>query len=193
LRYPGSHAFSHGTGRRHSTGGKKELPKTSEYKNWMIGIHGGVSDANTDIATSSFGQRKFGFGARITKSFTHNFALQGYFCTGDLAGENKDLIFKNRINYEATLNFVITVGNITFIDKTNRLNLYAFFGVGYMGYGEAEVIWKNSNDSVSKGVAQSTAVVPFGGGIKYRLSNRLVLQGEWSLHTTSDDEMDAAW
>jgi len=169
---------------------KKSLPKTSDYKNWMIGIHGGVSDANTDIATSDFGQRKFGFGARITKSITHNFALQGYFFTGNLAGENKDLYFENSINWEATLNLVFTIGNITFIDKTNRLNLYAFVGVGYMDYGQAEVKWKNANDSISKGPANSVPVVPFGGGLKYKLTDRLVLQGEWSLHTTSDDEMD---
>src|SRR5262245_780856 len=86
------------------TTARRGLPKTSDYRNWMVGVHFGLTEANTDIATSDFSQRKLGFGARITKSLTHNFGLQANFQTGKLAGENKDLTFKNTLNWEASLN-----------------------------------------------------------------------------------------
>jgi outer membrane protein OmpA-like peptidoglycan-associated protein len=169
---------------------RKGLPKTSDYRNWSIGLHGGLTYANTDIATSDFSQRKPGFGARITKSLTHNFALQGNFFTGKIAGENKDLSFTNDLKWEASLNVVLTIGNLTFIDKTNRINLYGFFGYGYLSYGEPQVTWKQRGDSLSTLPAKSIPVIPFGAGIKYHFSDRFVLQGEYSLHTTSEDEID---
>ena len=169
---------------------KKGLPKTSDYRSWMIGIHGGLTYADMDIPTDDFGQRKFGFGARVTKSFTHNFALQGYFFTGDLAGEDKDFTFTNKINWEACLNVVLTIGNITFIDKSNRLNLYFSFGAGYLEYGDANVTHKHSTDTIVPPTGKSIGVFPFGGGIKYRVTERLVLQLDFSLHSTSNDHID---
>jgi OOP family OmpA-OmpF porin len=171
---------------------KKGFPRTSDYRNWSAGLHFGLTEANTDIATSDFSQRKFAFGARVTKSFTHNFALQGNFQTGMLSGENKDLSFENTLNWEASLNIVLTIGNITFIDKSNRLNLYAFFGMGWLDYGDPEVTWKHSSigDSTVKATGATVGVIPFGGGLKYRISDRIFLHGEYSLHTTSEDMID---
>jgi len=169
---------------------KKSLPKTSDYRNWTIGLHGGLTYANTDIPTSDFSQRKPAFGARLTKNFTHNFALQGNFITGKIAGEDKDYTFENTLNWEATLNAVFTIGNITFIDKTNRLNLYFTFGGGWLDFGDAEVTHKHGTDTVVPPTGKTVSVIAFGGGIKYRLSDRFELQGEYSFHTTSNDLMD---
>lgn len=165
----------------------KSLPKTSDYRNWMVGLHGGIISANTDIANdNSF---RPAFGLRVQKSITHNFGLFANVMSGTIEGNNKDLNYETKIKWEGTLNVVFTIGNITFIDKTNRLNLYAYVGYGLIGFGDPEVHYKNTNtDTTREGGTEG--VMPIGAGLKYKLSDRFVIHGEYTLHATNIDNLD---
>ena len=92
-------------------------------------------------------------------------------------------------------------GNITeisalmefnFLDYVNhksefRFSPYAFFGLGYTFFrgkgringGEPEVNYKDN-----------TVVIPFGGGVKYMLSEQLTLGLELSFRPTTSDGLD---
>jgi OOP family OmpA-OmpF porin len=113
----------------------------------------------------------------------------GNIMTGTLEGNNKDLNFETKLNWEATLNVVFTIGNITFIDKTNRLNLYAYVGYGLISYGNPIVHYKNTNTDTTRD-GSTEGILPVGAGLKYRLSDRFVIHGEYTLHATNVDDID---
>jgi len=70
-----------------------------------------------------------------------------------------------------------------FLDYVNnysefRYSPYAFFGLGY-------ILFKGVDDK-----NKSTFVIPFGGGVKYLLSDQLTLGIELGFRPTTSDELD---
>lgn len=72
-------------------------------------------------------------------------------------------------------------------DSQYRFSPYAFFGIGY------SYVFAKGNTfvhNVSTRYNLGTAVIPFGGGIKYRLTNQWTLGGELGFRATFTDYLD---
>lgn len=171
----------------------KDLPTRKTYNNWSVGVHTGLTYSNTDIAASDFNgdyvKRNLAYGFHVTKSFTHNFSLQGYFLSGTLRGEDKDLAYKSKINYQVSLNAMLTLGNISFLKKTPNLNLYGYFGFGFINV-DPEVKYKKADSTSVLYKGTTEQIVPFGIGIKYRVSKRFVINADYSFYQSNSDKID---
>ena len=90
---------------------------------------------------------------------------------------NRDWTFDSRVTeFSALMEF-------NFLDYVNnysefRYSPYAFFGLGY-------ILFKGVDDK-----NKSTFVIPFGGGVKYLLSDQLTLGIELGFRPTTSDELD---
>jgi OOP family OmpA-OmpF porin len=115
--------------------------------------------------------------------------LQAHFLSGRLSGENKDLSYRTNINYQATLNAVITIGNISFLKKTPRLNVYGFFGFGIINVDPTLTYKRGDSTSVLfKGTNEQ--ITPFGFGLKYRIADKWVIDAGYSFWQSNSDKLD---
>jgi hypothetical protein len=84
------------------------------------------------------------------------------------------------------------VMEFNFLDylRTNsefRFSPYAFFGIGYTyAFAKGNTYAFNVSSKYSLG----TVVLPFGGGVKYRLNERLILAAEVGIRATFTDYLD---
>lgn len=68
-----------------------------------------------------------------------------------------------------------------------RFSPYAFFGIGYtFVLAKGNTYWGNVSTRYNLG----TVTIPFGGGVKYRLTDRLTLAGELGMRPTFTDYLD---
>ena len=72
-------------------------------------------------------------------------------------------------------------------DSEFRFSPYAFFGIGY-----AHILAKGNTwfYNVSDNYNLGTVVIPFGGGVKYRMNDRWTLAGELGFRPTTTDYLD---
>src|SRR6187401_2145214 len=63
-----------------TSSGVDRLPKRKDYNTWEVGLHGGLTYPNTDIAASDLNRgelkSRMAFGLNLSKFFSHSFALQ---------------------------------------------------------------------------------------------------------------------
>jgi outer membrane protein OmpA-like peptidoglycan-associated protein len=138
---------------------KQEAFPAPRKNNWSIGIQGGPAYISGDIRAD----RGLGFGLNIRKALGHTFSLRlqgatgyarglnwrpnaSYFFNSGLNGNNDpnvnyltlpyDYVFYNYQMrfYDANLQGVVNIGNISFYNKQPKLSFYAFAGVGGMMY-----------------------------------------------------------
>jgi OOP family OmpA-OmpF porin len=190
--------------------GVDRLPKSKDFNTWEVGLHGGFTYPNTDIAASDLNasnlKGRYAFGVNLSKFFSHSFALQGQFIHAKLAGvSDKDPYYgyTTDINYEFTLNAVGHIGNIGFLKRTPNFGLYAYVGIGIMNFDATNTIDKGAReleknirvnpsgtyDTVKFGNTNEL-VVPFGVGMRYRFAKKFSVHVEYSLRTTRSDRVD---
>lgn len=107
----------------------------------------------------------------------------------DIVSQQRNAIFKGGVvEFAATMefNFLDFLRN----DPEFRFSPYAFFGLGY-----SQFFLKGGNDSdpdppKEKSYQLSTPLIPFGGGVKYRLDNRWTLSAEIGFRPTMTDYLD---
>lgn len=194
-----------------TSSGADRMPKRKDYNTWEIGLHGGVTYANTDIAASDLNasnlKSQFGFGLNLAKFFSHSFALQGQFMHATLAGVSEKTPYrgyKTNINYELSLNAVGHIGNIGFLKRTPNFGLYGSVGVGIMNF-DAENTEENGKVKFSKNFSRQPTksvpdtvdfgstnelVFPFAVGIRYKIAKKLSISLEYSLRVTRSDKLD---
>ena len=176
-----------------------------DFDTWDFGAHFGFTYASTDIAGSNigFGGKQMSFGLDVTKFLTHSFAIQGRVLTGSLKGldEGKPLFqYHTKINYDLSLNALFQIGNVSFLSRVPNLALYATIGVGVMKYspyvsidgGNTEVhgIYSQYTQPYEYDNYKSSTdlVLPIGMGVKYRVSDKFTITGEYSVRNTKSDK-----
>ncbi|MCC7233386.1 MAG: OmpA family protein [Bacteroidia bacterium] len=184
-----------------------KMPRARQFNTWDVTIHGGLTYPSTDISASDFNasnvKRQSAYGINVTKFLTHSFALQAQFIRGELSGEdsNKPIYkYNTDVDYDVTLNALFQIGNIAFLKKTPNLAFYGYVGIGMINFtpkttkdgGETfgnYYIQDGRIDSVNY-KNTSEMVIPFGLGVKYRISKSFSLHGEYSFRTTNSDKLD---
>ena len=178
-----------------------------DFDTWDFGAHFGFTYASTDIAGSNigFGGKQMSFGLDATKFLTHSFAIQGRVLTGSLKGldEDKPLFqYHTKINYDLSLNALFQIGNVSFLSRIPNLALYATIGIGVMKYSPSVSIdgGNTEQDGIYSQYTQpyeyddykssSDLVLPIGMGVKYRVSDKFTITGEYSVRNTKSDKLD---
>ena len=183
------------------------IPTPGDYDSWDFGAHFGLTYGSTDIASSKmgFGSKQLSFGIDATKFISHSFGIQARFLTGGLKGidDVKDLFqYKTSINYDITLNALLQIGNISFLSRKHELAIYGTIGVGVINFtpkvsidgGKTELAGIYSQYTQPYEYpdykSSSALVVPIGIGMKYHVSPKLSITGEYSYRTTQSDKLD---
>jgi OOP family OmpA-OmpF porin len=190
--------------------GVDRLPKRKDYNTWEVGIHGGLTYPNTDIAASDLNsstlRSRMAFGVNVSKFLSHSFALQLQGIHARLVGvSDKDPYYgyQTDINYEITLNAVGHIGNIGFLKRTPNLGLYAYVGIGIMNFDAVNYKDKGATKldnnvrvepsghyDIVKFGNTNELVVPFAIGIRYKIAKKFSIHAEYTLRTTRSDRLD---
>ncbi len=183
------------------------IPTPGDYDSWDFGAHFGLTYGSTDIASSKmgFGAKQLAFGVDLTKFISHSFGIQARFLTGGLKGVDdvEELFqYKTSINYDLTLNALFQIGNLSFLSRKHELAVYATIGAGVINFtpkvsidgGTTELagIYSQYTQPYEYPDYESTSalVVPIGIGLKYHVSPKLSITGEYSYRTTQSDKLD---
>jgi OOP family OmpA-OmpF porin len=183
------------------------IPTPGDYDSWDFGAHFGLTYGSTDIASSKMGigSKKLAFGVDATKFISHSFGIQARFLTGGLKGTDdvEELFqYKTSINYDLTLNALFQIGNLSFLSRKHEIAIYGTIGAGVInftpkvsidgGITELAGIYSQYTQPYEYPDYKSTSalVVPIGIGLKYHVSPKLSITGEYSYRTTQSDKLD---
>ncbi|MEG1312746.1 MAG: OmpA family protein [Bacilli bacterium] len=198
-----------------SSGSANIQPLTQSAKrfnDWSLSFGGGIplmQSADLTSIKNGGGKTLIGYSAyfSVDKAITHAFGFklqydrgetrQGWFNTKDVAPENAaaNMQVGARTQYDA----ISILGDINFSNLMRRVDnkspyrwaLHGYAGVGSLAYRAYQ------KDDV--GQRLMTEVKPFklyslfgqaGAGLKYKLSNRLDIEGRLMYVVTTDDEFD---
>ncbi len=169
------------------------LPKAKTFNRWSIGAAGLLTYANTDIASSDFNgdyvKRNPGIQVDVTRFLSHSVALQLRYLYGNISGENKDLSYETTINSETTLSIIGSIGNISFLDRKNNLNLYASLGLGIINT-TADMRYKHSTKKPIDYGSPNEQIAVFGLGLKYKVTTHAAITLEGTYHHSNSDKLD---
>ncbi|SDE62352.1 OmpA family protein [Riemerella columbipharyngis] len=180
---------------------------TRRFNDWSVSIGGGVplvQSADLTSIKNGNGKNVFGYSSYLSldKAITHAFGLklqydrgetrQGFYNTKDHSGRG----YAARTQYDA----ISILGDVNFSNLLRRVDnkspyrwaLHGYAGVGTLAYRA----YLAHNGGAQK---LMTEIKPFtfrsmfgqaGTGLKYKISNRLDLEGRLMYVVTGDDEFD---
>jgi len=194
-----------------SSGSANVSPFTNQSKrfnDWSISAGAGVplvQSADLTSIKNGNGKNLFGYSAylSIDKAITHAFGLklqydrgetrQGWFNTKDAAPDAKAV--GARTQYDA----ISLLGDINFSNLLRRVDNHSPFRWALHGYAGIGTIAYKAYQKDINGQRLATEVKPFklgsmfmqaGTGLKYKINNRLDLEGRVMYVVTGDDEFD---
>ncbi|RLD60394.1 MAG: hypothetical protein DRJ05_04720 [Bacteroidetes bacterium] len=179
-----------------------------DYK-WYANVNGGISQGFGDIQEgnnhiSKFqNETGFGYGFRVGRYFHPVFAIHAQLLKSNLQGQKSsyDLAYNSDL-IESQLGFSVNILNIFSSEKRNRrVNIYAVSGFGVIFFrSEAKRITTGNlansygfktDGSGDKDTRETALVIPIGGGIDFRLTDKWYINLESVLRITDTDKLDA--
>ncbi|MFN1216633.1 OmpA family protein [Chryseobacterium kwangjuense] len=194
-----------------SSGSANVSPFTNQSKrfnDWSISAGAGVpliQSADLTSIKNGNGKNLFGYSAYVSidKAITHAFGLklqydrgetrQGWFNTKDAAPDAKAV--GARTQYDA----ISLLGDINFSNLLRRVDNHSPYRWALHGYAGIGTLAYRAYQKDSKGQQLVTEVKPFklgsmfmqaGAGLKYKINNRIDLEGRLMYVVTGDDEFD---
>ncbi|KXH85668.1 OmpA family protein [Chryseobacterium kwangjuense] len=194
-----------------SSGSANVSPFTNQSKrfnDWSISAGAGVpliQSADLTSIKNGNGKNLFGYSAYVSidKAITHAFGLklqydrgetrQGWFNTKDAAPDAKAV--GARTQYDA----ISLLGDINFSNLLRRVDNHSPYRWALHGYAGIGTLAYRAYQKDSKGQRLVTEVKPFklgsmfmqaGAGLKYKINNRIDLEGRLMYVVTGDDEFD---
>lgn len=110
--------------------------------------------------------------------------------------------YNSTINYDMTINAVLQFGNISFLKRNPNVAVYGKIGFGILHYSpevyldggviKLPGIYSQYSQPLETTDYRSSTdyVIPFGIGVKYRVSNTISIMGEYSFRKTNSDKLD---
>lgn len=184
--------------------------ETPRFNSWSVSFGGGVPlMQNADLKSISNGNTLVGYSAyfSIDKAISHSFGLklqydrgetrQGYFSTKDAAPANAaaNLQVGGRTQYDA----ISLLGDVNFSNLLRRVDSKADYRWAIHGYAGVGVLAYRAYQKDEFGQRMMTEVKPFkfnslfgqaGAGLKYKISNRVDIEGRLMYVVTGDDAFD---
>lgn len=186
------------------------MDTTPSYNSWSISFGGGIPlMQNSDLRSIQNGNTLVGYSAyfSIDKALSHTFGLklqydrgetrQGYFNTKDAAPANAaaNLQVAGRTQYDG----ISLIGDINLSNLLRRVDRKSDFRWAIHGYAGAGVLAYRAYQKDEFGQRLMTEKKPFkfnslfgqaGAGLKYKISNRVDIEGRLMYVITGDDEFD---
>lgn len=183
---------------------------STRFNSWAISFGGGVPlMQNADLKSISNGNTLVGYSAyfSIDKAISHAFGLklqydrgetrQGYFNTKDAAPANAaaNLQVGARTQYDA----ISLLGDINFSNLLRRVDSNADYRWAIHGYAGVGVLAYRAYQKDELGQRLMTEKEAFkfnslfgqvGAGLKYKISNRVDIEGRVMYVVTGDDQFD---
>ena len=180
------------------------------FNSWSVSFGGGVPlMQNADLKSIQSGNTLVGYSAyfSIDKALSHSFGLklqydrgetrQGYFNTNDVAPANasSNLQVAGRTQYDA----ISLLGDINFSNLLRRVDSQASYRWALHGYAGVGVLAYRAYQKDELGQRLMTENKPFkfnslfgqaGAGLKYKISNRIDIEGRMMYVVTGDDAFD---
>jgi OOP family OmpA-OmpF porin len=199
--------FSHASAQSGSpaVSSHSEMPGMKDFRTWDLGFHFGVTQAHTDISSNDLFsgslQNQLAYGLSLTKFLSHSFALQGDFITGKISSKDKEkplqYFYTTSIKYDASINAVFQIGNISFLKRNSGLAIYGYLGIGMISFDPSSswfvqdnlILTDTTTPSVNYHNTKET-VFPLGLGVKYRVDNNFSIVADYSLRITNTDKLD---
>jgi len=190
-----------------TTSMKSDGPK---FNSWSVSFGGGVPlMQNADLRSIESGNTLVGYSAyfSIDKALSHSFGLklqydrgetrQGYFNTKDAAPANAstNLQVAGRTQYDA----ISLLGDINFSNLLRRVDSKADYRWALHGYAGVGVLAYRAYQKDEFGQRLMTEKEAFkfnslfgqaGAGLKYKISNRVDIEGRVMYVVTGDDQFD---
>ncbi|WP_379963372.1 OmpA family protein [Epilithonimonas sp. UC225_85] len=183
---------------------------STRFNSWSVSFGGGIPFMqNADLKSINSGNTLVGYSAyfSIDKALSHSFGLklqydrgetrQGYFNTKDAAPANASTTLQvgARTQYDA----ISLLGDINFSNLLRRVDSKADYRWAIHGYAGAGVLAYRAYQKDEMGQRLMTEKKPFkfnslfgqaGAGLKYKISNRVDIEGRLMYVYTGDDEFD---
>jgi len=168
-----------------------------QYRTWNVGANVGILSPFLAIGgTNNFNQAtmELGYGLSVRKQFAHSFGVEGDFISGHVAGSNSVPVnniksFKTTLALGMSVSAVANVATVDFLARKNAINFFVSAGFGYVIYTPGYTLANGTTPGTNTYLNQQ--FVPVGAGIKFRLSDRLAINGGYTVHFIDGDYFDA--
>ena len=182
------------------------------YAQWHVNLFGGFSNYIGDLQSKAYTtqQSNGSFGAGLQYDVTGHFSLlsnltYGRISAADGYAQKTDLRARN-LNFESVIGELNLLAEYNILDlQSHRLTPYVFVGLAVFHFNPyahdttGKKVYLRPLSTEGEGLAQypgrkpyslTQLSIPFGGGIKFRMSDRVTLAYEIGLRRTSTDYLD---
>jgi hypothetical protein len=179
---------------------------------WNVNLFGGFSNYIGDLQSKAYTtQQSHGsFGAGLQYDVTGHFSLlsnltYGRISAADSYSQKADLRARN-LSFESVIGEWNLLAEYNILDlQSHRLTPYVFVGLAVFHFNPyaydttGKKVYLRPLSTEGEGLAQypgrkpyslTQLSIPFGGGIKFRISDRVILAYEIGLRRTSTDYLD---
>jgi len=187
------------------------VPGFLQAQRWHVNLNGGVANYSGDLQAKAFtfDQSYFSFGAGVQYDITRNFSAISNIMILKVGASDQynksDLIFRN-LSFQNNITEWNLLGEYTFLDITQKnFSPFLFAGIAvfhnnpyaYDTLGQKTYLKPLSTEGEGlaqypgqKPYSQTQFSIPFGGGIKFRMSESVVLAWELGFRKTFTDYID---
>jgi Domain of unknown function (DUF6089) len=187
------------------------IPGLIQAQRWHVNVTGGVSNYSGDLQGKAytFDQSFFAFGAGLQYDITRNFSLTSNLSVMKVGASdqynNPDLVPRN-LSFQTNIYEWNLLAEYTFLDITKHaFSPYVFGGIAVFHYNPfafdtlGHKVYLRSLSTEGEGLSQYPSqkmyllndfAIPFGAGIKFRVSETVVLAYEVGFRKTFTDYLD---
>lgn len=176
-----------------------------------IGLFGGISNYQGDLATRNYQQSKPAFGVSLNYEVSDRVMLRGGLSFAKIAGADKygksEFLKENRnLSFESNITELSLIGELTAFNLYNiRWSPYVFGGLALFHYNPYTFDTANTKFFLKplstegqglspypdrKPYSLTQLALPFGGGIKYVLTDNIRIALEIGIRKTFTDYLD---
>jgi hypothetical protein len=187
------------------------IPGLGQAQRWHLNITGGLSNYSGDLQAKpyTFDQSFFAFGAGVQYDITRNFSAISNISVMKVGASdqynNPNLVFRN-LSFQTNIIEWNLLGEYTFLDITEKkFSPFIYGGIAVFHFDPyaydttGQKVYLKPLSTEGEGLPQypgqkpyslTQFAIPFGGGIKFRVSENVVLAYEVGFRKTFTDYLD---
>jgi hypothetical protein len=187
------------------------FPCILNAQRWHINVYGGISNYEGDLQNKVFtlDQSYAAFGGGLQYDLTRNFSILGNLSVGHVGASdafNKPDLQPRNLSFQSQILEANLLGEYTFLDlRHNRLSPYVFAGLAVFHFNPytfdtlGKKVFLQPLSTEGEGLPQypdrkpyslTQLAIPFGAGIKLRVTNSVVLAYELGFRKLFTDYLD---
>jgi hypothetical protein len=187
------------------------IPGLLQAQRWHVNVTGGLSNYSGDLQGKpyTFDQSFFAFGVGAQYDITRNFSATSNISIMKVGASdqynNPDLVFRN-LSFQSNIEELNLLGEYTFLDMTRSwISPFVFGGIAVFHFNPytydtiGKQVYLKPLSTEGEGLPEypnqkpynlTQFAIPFGGGIKFRISENVILAYEVGFRKTFTDYLD---